>query len=233
MKFRPPIGKLSQILMASLIFSSTSAVALDDEEKLKFLNMRFNQAASDSKMWQYGWFGLFSGVATLNGIAYSQTEGPHNRYDRKVGFTTSFLGAADMLLNPMKTHSFAEQLRAMPESTAEQRYSKRIQAEAWMKVAAERERYEQSTLNHVLASVVNGLAGLAVAKDDGRVADGWMTFITGVVASEVKILSAPEHMMETEYLYNSGKLVTEAAKADAPRWEVAAFGPILSASYRF
>lgn len=227
-------AKISLRLLCTLFLSgSASVMAADDTDKLHFLNMRFAQAAPDSQLWQYGWFGLFSGVAAVNGIAYSQTEGEHNRYDRKVGFTTSFLGAADMLLNPMRTHSFAEQLRAMPENTPEQRYSKLARAEAWMKIAAERERYEQSTLNHVLASVVNGLAGLAVAKDDGRVADGWMTFITGVVASEVKILSAPEHMLATEYLYNSGKLVTETAKADAPRWQIAAFGPVLSASYRF
>lgn len=221
------------VLFTLFLSGNTSALAADDTDKLKFLNTRFSQAAADARLWQYGWLSLFSGVAVLNGAAYTQTEGEHNRYDRKVGFTTSFLGAADMLLNPMRTHNFAEQLQAMPEHTAEQRYSKRVQAEAWLTIAAERERYEQSTLNHVLASVVNGLAGLAVARDDGRVADGWMTFLTGVIASEVKILSAPENMLATEYLYHSGKLVSETAKDSTPRWQIAAFGPVLSASYRF
>ena len=232
MRISHPLRTASVLTL--LIALSTSTVQADDTStRLNFLNGRFNNAAGDSQLWQYGWFGLFSGVAAVNAVAWSQTEGKHNRYDRKVGFTTSFLGAADMLMNPMRTHDFAQQLSAMPEATAAQREQKLAQAEAWMQIAADRERYERSFLNHALSSVVNGLAGLAVAYDDKRPDDGWMTFVTGVIASEVKIYSAPEHMSETQWLYNSGKLTAEAAKVEQPHWQIAAFGPVLSASYRF
>lgn len=212
---------------------SVTARADDTDAKLSFLSKHFDNTASHSQLWQNGWFGLFSGVAALNAIAYTQTDGEHNRYDRKVGFVTSFLGAADLMINPMPTHNFAEQLHTMPQNTPSEREQKLTQAVAWMQISAERERYEQSALNHILSGVVNGLAGLAVAYDDKRPGDGWMTFITGTLASEAKIYTAPQQMTEAEWLYNSGKLTAQAAKDETPRWQIAAFGPLISATYRF
>lgn len=219
-------------LLAALLLSVT-ACADNTDEKLSFLSKHFENTASHSQLWQNGWFGLFSGVAALNAVAYTQTEGEHNRYDRKVGFVTSFLGAADLMINPMQTHHFAEQLHAMPQNSSAERELKLDQAVAWMQISAERERYEQSALNHILSGVVNGLAGLAVAYDDKRPGDGWVTFLTGTLASEVKIYTAPQQMTEAEWLYNSGKLTAQAAIDETPRWQIAAFGPLISATYRF
>jgi hypothetical protein len=88
-------------------------------------------------------------------------------------------------------------------------------------------------LNHVLTGLVNGLAGLAVAYDDKRPADGWMTFASGMIASEVKIYTAPQTMTEAREQYRNGNLEAAAAKSDTAYWQVAAFGPVLSATYHF
>ncbi len=221
-----------QTLTLLLLLSCASAQA-DDRAKLAFLQQQFDNSSDHSRLWQQGWLGLFGGVAALNGIAYTQTEGEHNKYDRAVGFTTSFLGAADMLLNPMKTHRFADDLNAMPESDDNTRQAKLAQAEQWLNAAAEREAYEQSLLNHFLAGLVNGLAGLAVAYDDKRPADGWLTFASGMIASEVKIYTAPQTMTAAREQYRTGNLEAVTAKSDAPYWQVAAFGPVLSATYHF
>ncbi len=220
------------LLLCLLPFSS--ARASDISTRIEFIQANFDRTASHAANWQSGWLSLFSATAAVNGLAWTQTGGEHNRYDRVVGFSTSFLGAADMLLNPMQTHHFADQLRAMPATTARQQSAKLAQAEVWLSMAAERERYEQSLLNHAMASLVNGLAGLAVAYDDGRPDDGWVTFLTGVLASEVKILTAPETIADAEIRYRSGKLrPVAAATTDTPHWQFAAFGPVLSAQYRF
>ncbi|UXD86598.1 hypothetical protein [Thalassolituus hydrocarboniclasticus] len=221
-----------QTLTLLLLLSCATAQA-DDQAKLAFLQQQFDNSSDHSRLWQQGWLGLFGGVAALNGIAYTQTEGEHNKYDRAVGFTTSFLGAADMLLNPMKTHRFADDLKAMPEPDDSTRQAKLARAEQWLNAAAEREAYEQSLLNHVLAGLVNGLAGLAVAYDDKRPADGWMTFASGMIASEVKIYTAPQTMTAAREQYRNGNLEAVTAKSDAPYWQVAAFGPVLSATYHF
>lgn len=216
-----------------LLLLSCAAAKADDRAKLAFLQQQFDNSAHHSRLWQNGWFGLFAGVTTLNGIAYTQTDGEHNKYDRAVGFTTSFLGAADMLLNPVQTHHFADELQTIPESDNSARQVKLAQAEQWLNTAADREIYEQSLLNHFLAGLVNGLAGLAVAYDDKRPADGWITFATGMIASEVKIYTAPQTMTAARERYRNGNLETAAAKSDAPYWQVAAFGPVLSATYHF
>lgn len=220
------------LLLCLLPFSGTQAS--DISTRIDFIQTNFDRSASHSASWQTGWLSLFSATAAVNGLAWSQTDGEHNRYDRVVGFSTSFLGAADMLLNPMPTHHFASQLRALPATTDQQQSAKLAQAEAWLSMAAERERYEQSLLNHALANLVNGIAGLAVAYDDGRPDDGWVTFLTGVLASEIKILTAPETITDAEIRYRSGNLrPVAAAKPDTPYWQFAAFGPVLSAQYRF
>ncbi|MAD46222.1 MAG: hypothetical protein CMH98_14560 [Oceanospirillaceae bacterium] len=205
----------------------------DSDIRISFIQNSLDLTEQHSRSWQYGWLGLFSAVTAVNGIAYSQTEGEHNKYDRVVGFTTSFLGAADMLMNPMRTHEYAGALESMPQQTPAQQSAKLRQAESWLAAAAARERYEQSFTSHALSALVNGLAGLAVAYDDKRPDDGWMTFLSGVVASEVKIYTAPQTMIEAEQAYRSGNYQQAAAKSDAPHWEVAAFGPYLSAQYRF
>lgn len=222
-----------QTLTFLLLLTGCAAVQADDQAKLHFLQQQFDRSADYSRLWQDGWFGLFAGITAVNGIAYTQTDGEHNKYDRVVGFTTSFLGAADMLLNPVKTHDFAADLAAMPGNDSNARRAKRIQAEQWLNAAAEREIYEQSLLNHVLAGAINGLAGLAVAYDDKRPGDGWMTFVSGMIASEVKIYSAPQAMIAARKQYVDGNIETTAAKSDSAYWQIAAFGPVLSATYHF
>ncbi len=90
--------------LTRLSLLSRTAAQTDNLTKLTFLQQQFDNSASHSRLWQDGWFGLFAGVTALNGIACTQTDSEHNKYDRAAGFTTSFLGAADMLLNPMQTH---------------------------------------------------------------------------------------------------------------------------------
>ncbi len=76
----------------------------------------------------------------------------------------------------------------MPETDNTAWQAKLAQAEQWqwLNTAADHEIYEQSLLNHFLAS-----QGLAVACDDKRPADGWIIFATGMIASEVKIYTSP------------------------------------------
>ena len=223
------------VVFFGLIFMILPAEAASTAktERLNFIQQSFNKTEQNSRLWQNGWFSIFTGVTVLNGIAYTQTEGSHNRYDRATGFTTSLLGAADMLLNPMQTHNYAGQLAAMPDDNEEQQQAKLLQAEAWLSAAASRERYERSFTSHALSTLVNGLAGLAVAYDDKSPDDGWMTFISGVIASEVKIYTAPTQMMQAEEDYNNGNYRQAAANSAAQRWQVAAFGPVLAVQYRF
>jgi len=223
--------------LAVLCFLPAIAFAQDlsdnnDQQKIRFIQQHFDQEAEHAQLWQNGWFGLFAGVATLQGIAYSQTENEPNLTDRAVGFTTSFLGAADLLLNPLKTHKYAEQLAAMPEDTEQQQQAKRQQAEQWLQAIAKREAYEQSWVNHVLSGLVNGIAGVVVANEGDRTDKGVATFLSGVLASELKIYTAPQNSEKALQQFHRGDY-SLAATSNQPRWQFAAAGPVFHASYRF
>lgn len=226
----------STILTTTLLACLAPATALSapdtDQQKTEFIQQHFDQEAEHAHLWQHGWLGLFAGVATLQGIAYSQTENEPNLTDRAVGFTTSFLGAADLLLNPLNTHKYAEQLAAMPATTTEQQTAKREQAEQWLQAIAKREAYEQSWVNHLLSGLVNGIAGAVVANEGDRKTDGWLTFASGVIASEIKIYTAPQQSEKALAQYRRGDY-SLAASFEQPRWQVSAAGPVLNATYRF
>jgi surface antigen len=219
-------------LLACFLPLTALAQPSQEQQKTEFIQQHFNQETDHASMWQNGWFGLFAGVASLQGIAYTQTENEPNLTDRAVGFTTSFLGAADLLLNPLKTHKYAEQLAAMPDSTPEQQAAKLKQAEQWLAAIAEREAYEQSWVNHVLSGLVNGIAGAVVANEGNRTADGLFTFLSGTLVSELKIYTAPQNTGSVLAQYRNGNY-SLAAKTEQPRWQFAATGPVFHAAYRF
>lgn len=80
---------------------------------------------------------------------------------------------------------------------------------------------------------MNGLAGLAVAYDDKRPIDGWLTFATGVAVSEFKIYTPPHTMMAAQQAYQNGNYLTKTAKTNQQRLFVAAAGPNLMINWKF
>lgn len=227
---------------ASLLSSATLSVALllganssygDDQQRIDFIQQQFQQTRDHSEMWQWGWFGFLGSAAAVQGIAANTVDDDKLQYDMSVGAVTSFLGAADMLLNPMQTHHFNDQLQQLNNDTAVAKAEKLQQAESWLAKAAAREAYEQSWTNHLLSGLVNGLAGLAVAYDDKRPIDGWLTFATGMAVTEFKIYTAPQNMMAAQQAYINGKYSVQTAKITPRRWNIAAAGPNLFVEYKF
>ena len=217
------------VLLGCLIPSVAFA---QDQPKSEFIQQYLDRESKHAELWHSGWLGLFASVATLQGIAYTQTENEPNLTDRAVGFTTSFLGAADLLMNPLNTHRYAEQLAMMPDETEEQQTAKRQQAERWLEAVAQREAYEQSWVNHLLSGLVNGIAGAIVANEGDRTGQGIATFVSGVVTSELKIYTAPKNAEKVLQQYRQGNYSLTAI-SQQQRWQFAATGPVFHASYRF
>lgn len=205
----------------------------DEQQKIDFIEQQFEQNKEHSQTWQWGWFGFLGTAAAVQGIAANTVDDDKLQYDMSVGAVTSFLGAADMLMNPMKSHNYSDQLQVMESSNPAQKSAKLQQAEAWLAKAAAREAYEQSWTNHLLAGLVNGLAGLAVAYDDKRPIDGWLTFATGVAVSEFKVYTAPQTMMAAQQAYQSGNYQLQTAKTEPQRLFIAAAGPNLMVNWKF
>ena len=221
------------ILAFLLSFSSQADEARLQQQRIDFIQQQFEKTSSHSKTWQWGWFTFLGGATIVQGIAANTLDDDKLQYDMRTGAITSFLGATDMLLNPMQSHHYNDELHRMNSDNTIKKANTLQQAESWLAKAAAREAYEQSWTNHLLAGLVNGLAGLAVAYDDKRPIDGWLTFASGVAVSEFKIYTAPQTMMAAEQAYRNGNYSTQTANKNQQRLFIAATGPNLLINWTF
>jgi hypothetical protein len=219
--------------LAFMLVLTSASQADEHQQRIDFIQQQFEQTRDHSEMWQWGWFGFLGSATVVQGIGANVVDDDKLQYDMSVGAITSFLGASDMLLNPMKSHNYSDQLQSMKVNSKIEKEEKLRQGESWLAKAAAREAYEQSWTNHLLAGLVNGLAGLAVAYDDKRPIDGWLTFATGVAVSEFKVYTAPQSMMKAQQAYINGNYEYQAAKIEPSRLEIAAAGPNLMVNWKF
>ena len=221
------------LTLAFMLVLTSASQADEHLQRIDFIQQQFEQSRDHSEMWQWGWFGFLGSATLVQGVGANIVDDDKLQYDMSVGAITSFLGATDMLLNPMKSHNYSDQLQSMKINSKIEKEEKLRQGESWLAKAAAREAYEQSWTNHLLAGLVNGLAGLAVAYDDKRPIDGWLTFATGVAVSEFKVYTAPQSMMKAQQAYINGNYEYQAAKIEPSRLKIAAAGPNLMVNWKF
>lgn len=207
--------------------------SMEQQMQFDFINQQFNNASDHSQTWQWGWFGFLGSATLIQTIGANTLNDDKIKYDMGVGAVTSLLGSADMLLNPMQSHLYSDQLQSMSRNSDLTLDAKLRQAESWLNHAGAREAYEQSLTNHLLSGLVNGLAALVIAYDDKRPVDAWVSFATGIAVSEVKIYTAPQSLIKAKADYQKGDYSLKTAKADQQRLFVAAAGPNLWVNWRF
>ncbi len=220
-------------LIAIGCFLAGFSHADESQQRIDFIQNQFEENADHSKTWQWGWFSFLAGTSLVQGIGANVVDDDKLQYDMSVGAVTGFLGAADLIMNPMLSHNYSQQLNQMNSAPGIEQNAKLQQAESWLAKAAAREAQEKSWVTHTLSTLVNGLAGLAVAYDDKRPIDGWLTFATGVAVAQYKIYTSPTHMMEAQQAYLSGNFEYQAAKIEPKRWHIAAAGPNLMVNWKF
>lgn len=223
--------RLLSVFLVSLL--AITAQADEQQQKIDFIEQQFLNARDDSQAWQWGWFGLLGSAAVVQTIGANTLDGDNMKYDMGVGAATSFLGAADMLINPMATHYYSDQLQSMDKESGITQEAKLRQAEIWLDSAAEREVYEQHFINHLLAGFVNGLGALMIAYDDDRSTDAWLSFAVGMAVSEIKIYTAPQTMIAAKAAYQRGNYQMKTVKTEPQRLFVAAAGPNLLVNWKF
>lgn len=225
MKIKFNVISLILALVIAPLSQAADTVTHSDQAKLEFIQNNFSANAQHSRYWQNGWLAIFGASTVVHAGLWDQSGSHKESYNAKVTTITSTLATVDMLINPMKSHNYADQLNSSDISLT--------QAEEWLAKAAKREQYERSLTNHLLSGLVNGLAGLAVGRDDKRKSDGWFTFASGMLASEVKIFTSPTRMTKAWEAYQDGDITPIANYDKQPRWYVAAAGPILQVQYNF
>jgi hypothetical protein len=221
---------LSFILISLLV---ATAQADQQQQRIDFIEQQFKNTREHSQTWQWGWFGFLGSAAVVQTIGANTLDDDKIKYDMSVGAVTSFLGATDMLINPMLSHNYSDQLQAMDQNSGITPEAKLRQAEFWLDAAVEREAYEQSFVNHLLAGFLNGMGALMIAYDDDRPTDAWLAFAVGTAVSEFKIYTAPQTMTAAKANYQRGNYQLTTAKPEQQRLFVAAAGPSLVVNWKF
>lgn len=188
---------LSVIISTEGAASGNNYSTDEKRSRIEWIQNRLDEGAGASKMWQYGWTGIYSVLVTFEGAnaldrKENETEKENDkRHDAAVNAATSILGIGGMVFDPMKTHSYAKRLTLMPDQTDRELTDKLEAAERFLEKSARRQQEGRSWKTHTIAAIVNLLAGVAVAADGDRPEDGLVMFATGMAVSEVQIFTTP------------------------------------------
>jgi hypothetical protein len=208
------LGRTSWVALFVLSLSLGAAFpqerrALSDEqvkERLSFIENALNSAQPRAKTWWYGWIaGYSAGAVAMGSLAAvhwkdakrdpeTGQEVPDRGFaeDMLVGSATFALGVGGLLIDPFVPAYGPNQLRAMPESTAEECRLKLQRAEELLRECARRERDGRGWLTHLLNLGANTAAGLVtVLAFDRPWSDGLLTFATGEAISLLNIFTQP------------------------------------------
>lgn len=216
--------------------NNTMMTGTDISQQIRWIQSRLDAGGAAAKRWQYGWCTAYGGLTYLFAGQAHMLDEPNEtdeRHDAIVNSAASFAGLAGTLAFPMKTHTAAQTLKAMPESTEAQKQAKLQQAEALLRESAEREALGRSWQAHVLGASVSALAGVAVACDDGRGTDGLIMFATNLLVSEIQIFTTPTRATKDWQRYQQERPGKSAKSSSESRFFISVLPRGIAAHYLF
>ncbi len=228
------------------------ATALSDEqvkERLAFIETALEAGRPRAETWFYGWLGAYSVGSLAGGILAgshwtdTKVEGAETVNDREyaegmlVGGATFLLGVGSLVVNPFKPALVPDELRAVPESSMEERRAKLERAEKMLRDCARQETAGRGLGTHLLNLGANA-AGAVVIKAAFR--QSWrsalVNFAGGEAISLLNIFTQPMRAVRDlkayEAKFQDGKGAAEPAPA-APRWSLSVSPAGFTLRYEF
>lgn len=223
------------LLLAFILAFSSSAYAQEQtqtDKKIQFIQQSLDDEYTHSFAWQVGWTTVIGASTALNIIGHrKEGQKPDKKYDHGVGIITSGLGFIDMFITPVLGYRYSDKLEELPQQTADEKSLKLAKAEQWLEKAAQRQREKRNWQAHASSALVNGLGAAAIAFDDKRPKDALIFFATGMIASEIKIFTAPNNL--TDALNNYRNNYVAKTYRQKNYWELSSNGSNLNLSYHF
>jgi hypothetical protein len=208
----------------------------DMARQIRWIQSSLDAGGASAKRWQYGWSTVYGGLTYLyagQALVLDDDDQANDRYDALVNSTGSLIGLVGTLAFPMKTHSAAEILKNMPESTETEKRAKLHQAETLLRQSAEREAQGRSWQAHAFGALVSALAGVAVACDDERSEDGLIMFATNLLVSEIQIFTTPTRATEDWQRYQQGRPGKSAKSTSESRFFISLLPRGIAVNYLF
>jgi hypothetical protein len=227
-------------LAAPGLARAQAAATSDDQvkERLAFIENVLKAGQPRAETWFYGWLGAYSAGSLASGIlagshwSDTKVETGETVNDREsaeglfVGGATFILGVGNLILDPFKPALVPDELRALPESSAEERRAKLERAEKMLRDCARQEKRGRGLGTHLLNLGANA-AGAVVLK--AFLKQSWgnalVNFAGGEAISLLTIFTQPmravRDLKEYEAKFGEGKGSTAPAPA-APKWSLSA-----------
>ncbi|MCH8498836.1 MAG: hypothetical protein LAT63_10185 [Marinobacter sp.] len=153
--------------------------------------------------WTQAWVAIYGTAATASLALAANSGSSAERYSARVRAVSASLGLLDTLLYPP------------PHRKARMDGLEEDAIKALAEEIATLERHRQGWQRRIGPLIVNTAAGLAIGVEDNRPRDGFAAALTGMITSELRIRTEPQHFsrMPSHHLR-----VGEAALPVYPHW---------------
>ncbi len=166
----------------------------------------------DARLWWGSWLGIFgASMLTSDLLSYTATDPATQRVNR-IGAARSALGVFSVVLLDFPAAHGPAKLRALPESTPDERKAKLRAAETTLRNAAKVEQFSRSWFPHVASIAVNCAFTAWVWAGYHKPGSAAIAFTTGMLASEAKIFTQPTQAIDDA----AALLDSPGAEASAP-----------------
>jgi hypothetical protein len=175
--------------------TQTSNPALSDHEldnRLGWIQYELSAEKSPSLWWWYGWVGGYSALTVAQTTVLFVTPDTNLKQTMGVGAVESLLGLVGVLFTPLESKTAADSLRALPDTSREERENKLPVAERLLRESAGDEAFGRSWVTHALGFAVNLTGGLVIWQGFHQTwLDGLLNFALGMAITEVQIFTQP------------------------------------------
>jgi hypothetical protein len=179
-RFRSFAALLAPLLSLALV---APAMAQQPTQEFQAYEDALARGERHANVWQYGWAGVYASSLAMNVYQASESDSRDTRYDARVGTVKSALALAGTLMDRQPHPAANRELRA---GDGDIESARRL-----MQAVAEEERRRRSLEARLGSLLVNTTSGLLIGVGDGRGRDGAINFATGMLISELQILTQP------------------------------------------
>jgi len=174
----------SQIRVEADLKSSESDIC----ERINFIQAAFDKGQTRAKLWSYTWMVIDGATAGIQ--TYQAISSRHDRVFNIVGASESFLGLAELIVDPFHASSSGSDLREIPGSTPEEQEYKLDKAEKWLERNYKQEKLGTSWLSHVGVLAVS-IIGAGIVWHYNGSKNGLISALSNIAGGEVYIWTQP------------------------------------------
>jgi len=169
-------------------------------ERIDFIQASFDKGQTRAKLWSYAWMAIDGATAGIQ--TYQAISSRHDRVSNIVGASESFLGLAELIIDPFHASSSGSDLRKIPGGTPEEQKAKLDKAETWLKRNYKQEKLWRSWLSHAGVLVVGIIGAGIIWHYEGR-KNALINGLTTIAGGELQIWTQPTRGIKDYNEYHS------------------------------